>query len=287
METPEVPSSSGNTDTPSSPHLGQLGRLPGEVRSLIYEYVLPPEDDRAFRAKRRFLPGKPPGLLFASTQIRQETIMFYFGRTKWLLLVKHNSAKSQQMPDGYFLASQEPDAITLGRFLYRDAFSSMELDEQTPLFQQVSLERVSGSWPRLVIKIVKGRPVIRHGDCLACGVNTVVSRAMYDGWFSPYRHGPQSRRLLPLTATLEDRHQEAIDVHNKGIARIEKALFKKDEVSSFGFSVENMRDIVARITRDVSRALSEQSDLLRDFRSRSLWPEGHPMSDETHRLGGG
>ncbi|GAB1743361.1 hypothetical protein NU219Hw_g9198t1 [Hortaea werneckii] len=100
METAEVPSSSIDADPALSSHLRQLGLLPGEVRNPIYEYVLPPEDDRAFRAQRRFLPGKPLGLLLASKAVRQNTVMPYFQRTKWRILVKHNSAKDRAAQDG-------------------------------------------------------------------------------------------------------------------------------------------------------------------------------------------
>ncbi|KAI7401800.1 hypothetical protein KC336_g14555 [Hortaea werneckii] len=244
METAEVPSSSQNTDPPYSPHLGQLGRLPGEVRNLIYEYVLPPEEDRAFRAKRRFLPGKPPGLLFASKQIRQETIMLYFARTTWRILVKHNSAQ-----DGYFPASREPGATSLGYFSYRDAYTPLELNEDTPLFQQVLLERMSGDWQSLLLKIDNGQPVVSHDDCPACD-----AKGRHRSKYAEYQY------------------RRATKPHDEAVAAIEKALFRGDVIDSLGFSVRDIREITGRITREVSKALKMQDDQIRNLRHyRGLW----------------
>ncbi|KAI7156282.1 hypothetical protein KC343_g8173 [Hortaea werneckii] len=261
METVEVPSSSGDTDTAFSPHLGQLGRLPGEIRNLIYEYVLPPEDDRAFRAKRRFLPGNPPGLLFASKQIRQETIMLYFARTTWRILVKHNSTKDRISQDGYFPASREPGATSLGRFSYRDAYTSLELNEDTPLFQQVLLERgsgdwqflhlwqqvtverLTGEWQPLLLKIDNGRPVVSHDNCPACGAKRRDS--------SQYA---------------EYQYRRATKLHDEAVAAIEKALFRESTIDSLGFSVRDIRETTGRITREVSKALQVQDDEIQKLR---------------------
>ncbi|KAI7308211.1 hypothetical protein KC315_g13454 [Hortaea werneckii] len=245
METPEVPSSSGNTDTSFSPHLGQLGRLPGEVRNLIYECVLPPEDDRAFRAKRRFLPGEPPGLLFASKRIRQETIMLYFARTKWRILVKHNSVRDRTaQQDGYFPASREPGATSLGYFSYRDAYTPLELNEDTPLFQQVSLERTSGDWPSVLLKIVNERPIVSHDDCLACSVKR--HRSKYE----------------------EYQYRRAAKLHDESVAAVKEALFGGLVIDGLGFSVRDIREITGRITRDVSKALKEQADQILNLNHR-------------------
>ncbi|KAI7164643.1 hypothetical protein KC316_g12812 [Hortaea werneckii] len=240
----EVPSSSRNTDTSFSPHLGQLGRLPGEVRNLIYEHVLPPEDDRAFRAKRRFLPGEPPGLLFASKLIRQETIMLYFARTKWRILVKHNSAKDRTAQDGYFPASREPGATSLGYFSYRDAYTPLELNEDTPLFQQVSLERTCSDWPSLLLKIVKERPIVSHEDCLACRVKRHCSK--YE----------------------EYQYRRAAKPHDESVAAVKEALFGGLVIDRLSFSVRDIREITGRITRDVSKALKEQADQIQNLNHR-------------------
>ncbi|KAI6809801.1 hypothetical protein KC332_g12597 [Hortaea werneckii] len=249
METAEVPSSSRDTDTPFSPRLGQLGRLPGEVRNLIYEFVLPPEDDRAFRAKRRFLPGKPPGLLFASKLIRQETIMLYFARTTWRILVKHNSAKDRIAQDGYFPASREPGATSLGYFSYRDAYMPLELNEDTPLFQQVLLERISGDWQSMLLKIVDGRPVVSHDHCPACG-----AKRRYRSQYAEY----QFRRATKL--------------HDETVAAIQEALFGGSVIDSLGFSVRDIRKTTGKITKEVSKTLKEQDEQVQNLRQLGgLW----------------
>lgn len=241
MKADETRPSSKDADPPFSPHLGQLGLLPGEVRNSIYEYVLPPEDDRAFRSKRRFLPGKPPALLFASKQIRQETIMFYFARTTWRMLMKHNSARDRTGQDGYFLASREPGATSLGYFSYHDAYTPLELNEDTPLFQQVSLERTSGDWPSLVLKIVKERPIVSHDDCLACRAKK--HRSKYE----------------------EYQYRRATRPHDESVAAVKQALFGGLVIDRLGFSVRDIREITGRITRDVSKALREQADQIRSL----------------------
>ncbi|KAI7150722.1 hypothetical protein KC343_g8071 [Hortaea werneckii] len=269
METAEVPSSSEDTDPPFSPHLGQLGRFPGEVRNLIYEYVLPPEEDRAFRAKRRFLPGKPPGLLFASKQIRQETIMLYFARTTWRILVKHSSTKDR-IADGYFPASREPGATSLGHFSYRDAYTSLELNEDTPLFQQVLLERgsgdwqflhlwqqvtverLTGEWQSLLLKIVNGRPVVYHDNCPACGAKR-RDRAQY-----------ASYQLRALYESYQFRR--ATRLHDEAVAAIQEALFGGSVIDSLGFSVRDIRETTGKITREVSQALKVQDDQIQNLR---------------------
>ncbi|GAB1726256.1 hypothetical protein NU195Hw_g5341t1 [Hortaea werneckii] len=249
MDTADAQSSSRNTDPPFSPHLGQLGLLPGEVRNLIYEYVLPPEDDRAFRAKRRFLPGNPPGLLFASKQIRQETIMLYFARTTWRILVNHNSAKDRIAQDGYFPASREPGATSLGRFSYRDAYTSLELNEDTPLFQQVLLERMSGDWQTLLLKIVNGQPVVSHDDCPACDAKG-RHRSMY----------------------AEYQYRRATKLHDGAVAAIERALFRENVIDSLGFSVRDIRKTTGKITREVCKVLKLQDDEVQKLRElRGLW----------------
>ncbi|KAI7086999.1 hypothetical protein KC356_g4572 [Hortaea werneckii] len=249
MEIAEVPSSSCDTDTPFSPHLGKLGRLPGEVRNLIYEYVLPPEDDRAFRAKRRFLPGKPPGLLFASKLIRQETIMLYFARTTWRILVKHNSAKDRIAQDGYFPASREPGATSLGYFSYRDAYTSLELNENTPLIRQVLIERISGDWQSLLLKIDNGRPVVSHGNCPACG-----AKGQHRSKYAEY----QFRRATRL--------------HDEAVAAIQEALFGGSVTDSLGFSVRDIRETTGKITKEVSKTLKEQDEQVQNLRQLGgLW----------------
>lgn len=168
--------------------------------------------------------------------------MLYFARTKWRILVKHNSAKDRTaQQEGYFPASREPGATSLGYFSYRDAYTPLELNEDTPLFQQVSLERISSDWPSLVLKIVKERPMVSHDDCLACRAKR--HRSKYE----------------------EYQYRRAAKPHDESVAAVKEALFGGLVIDRLGFSVRDIREITGKITREVSKALKEQTDQIQNL----------------------
>jgi len=53
--------------------LGALDRLSPELRNMIYGLVMSKQDCQSGSTKLSDLPGKPPGLMFASREIYKET----------------------------------------------------------------------------------------------------------------------------------------------------------------------------------------------------------------------
>ncbi|KAK5740659.1 hypothetical protein LTR17_004464 [Elasticomyces elasticus] len=73
----------------NSPALGDLGRLSGEVRNLIYELVIPEAQTCAFPTTEHYLPASRPGLIFASRKFHTEMLKMYYWRTNWTMTIKN------------------------------------------------------------------------------------------------------------------------------------------------------------------------------------------------------
>ncbi|KAK5125373.1 hypothetical protein LTR85_000482 [Meristemomyces frigidus] len=281
--------------------LGALGRLPLELREQIYEYILPAEHDRRFKAKRSELPGKTPGLLFASRAIRRETIMLYFKSTHWTIGVKARGR-------GYMLCSAEPNATRLGRFSFQDKYNTATLDENTLLIRLISIGRASPGWPHLTFVMAQGGVGrIDHGpDCPACSpdqwhtapipsqgspvvANAAVTSAptaaptyrdkalAFSQQYDARPAGP-AQWQAPQGTVLQDlqmRYDQAISDHDGSKAVLEAALFGTLQLDRRGFSVRNLRTIAASMIPSVSSTLTEQAGIIR--RLGQIWEQIHGL----------
>lgn len=230
------------------------------MRDCIYQYVLPPEHDRIFRSKRRFLPDRSPALLFVSREIRKETILLYFRTTNWTFGVRRNLRGK-----GYHLLSAERKSSRLGYFCFNDKYHAATLGEGTPMLRQISVQRGSIGWPPLTIMIAQGGPVISHGElCPACSPH--LWRARQTSQRMRFQASPsglfQRAQTDEARQWLQLRYEREFHTHQASVAALQVALFNGIQVSGLALSLRDVRGVVSNVQGGALTALRDQKEII-------------------------
>ncbi|KAK3627402.1 hypothetical protein LTR22_022786 [Elasticomyces elasticus] len=290
----------------NSPALGDLGRLSGEVRNLIYELVIPEAQTCAFPTTKHYLPASRPGLIFASRKFHTEMLKMYYWRTNWTMTIKNTLTTGHTLVTTGNKAfkkstSKKPVKVKPAPFSFSDRLSELKMNEDTPLIRHITLSRLSQRWPCLVFELQVGAAVFHHGiSCPICSPDRWASAARdrekawqaaaakaaaelaqklsAPSWrdraaaYQQHRPVMQARFTPPAEEELsrsKERYEREAAEHDASLALFTATVLGNKLISVNGISVADLRDMARRINNAMSKELGKQHELvgsLRDLR---------------------
>ncbi|KAK5698075.1 hypothetical protein LTR97_007035 [Elasticomyces elasticus] len=299
----------------NSPALGDLGRLSGEVRNLIYDLVIPEAQICAFPTTKHYLPASRLGLIFASRKFHTEMLKMYYWRTNWTLVIKNTLAAGHALVSTGNKAfkkstSKKPVKVKPAPFLFSDRLSEMKMSEATPLIRHITLSRLSPGWPCLVFELQAGAAVFHHGiSCPTCSPDKWASaesdrkeawqaaaeKAAADrgkklrapSWrdraaaYQQHRPATQARFIPPAEeelSTFGERYKREVAEHDASLALFTATVLGNKLISVNGISVADLRDVARRVNNAMSTELGRQHELVGSLRGlrKMMYGESPP-----------
>ncbi|KAK5680238.1 hypothetical protein LTS10_007165 [Elasticomyces elasticus] len=283
--------------------LGDLGRLSGEVRNLIYELVIPQAQVCEFATRNRYLPEKPPALMLASRKIHTEMLRMYYWKTNWNINIKPS-----KLATGFSLIVTEAKKRTKikraiqihHQFSFRDQLSTLQIREDTPLIRHITINKANLCWVGLTFELQAGSPVFHHGiTCPACrpkkwasaakdrkeawqaaakkkAYRSVAQRQHAMTWseraaaYQKYRPADESVFRQPTQedlSGLQRRYEREVIEHDASLERFTSTVLRDKRISVSGISVKDLRDVVRRFDTAMVGELHVQHNLVESLKA--------------------